>query len=454
MILQNTRILVIDDVYDEVKKLLLILNKNGLSFNYYRGDDLRELPNQPLRGVRLLFLDFVLGTEGQSDNNKISALMNVIKKTIPINNGPYIILAWTKHDIPQDNLLDLFKQKIMESVDIPTPTAIINLDKRECMNSLPGIGKKIKQEINDKQILEILLEWEAHAKTASREVVGALSDISKPQVTGEESYDQYSSDWNSRLERHIYWIAESALGKNIKPDKDLLMAAQFSFTELFRDYVETVIRNETKPFKHLTQKICSHRDNKYSPDEQAYMNSSFLLIRKGMPRRLQPGNMYKFTDVFERIKCERKDCYYNKTRLTKNEIVKEFFKGDLKTYPQKKMLIRQVVPILIEITPECDYTQKKWRNAKMILGVMWPKSLGENSAASEKLKLSDFLYRPVPIEYNDKIYCMTFNAHHLFNVSFKLFSAVQPILKARKEFLVDIQHWFSKHMSRPGKTEF
>lgn len=450
MLLQNARLLVIDDKPDEVESLLQMLNKNGLAYNYYKGDDQTQLPETPLKGVRLLFLDFVLGTDGQPDNTKISTLMNVLKKTVSVDNGPYIILAWTGHG----ELLDLFKQNIVQSRDIPTPMAIINLEKRECMNDLPKIERTIKQKMNDKQILEILLEWEAHAKGASCEVIKVLSDISKPDIRQAQSYDQYSSEWNSKLERHIYRIAESALGKNTKPGRDMLTAAQFSFTELFRDQIETGIRNETQPFRQLTRKIYSHKDNGYSPSEQAYMNTSFLLIKGGVGRKLEPGNIYKLTDVFEKIKCERKDCYYNKTRLTKQEIVKEFYKGDIKNYPRKKPLVRKVIPVLIEITPECDYSQQKWKNARMVMGVMWPESLEGGASPKEKLRSGEFIYSPIPVEYAGEIYHLTFNAHHLFNVSFKLFGSVTPMLKARKEFLVDIQHWFSRHMSRPGKTEF
>lgn len=90
----------------------------------------------------------------------------------------------------------------------------------------------------------------------------------------------------------------------------------------------------------------------------------------------------------------------------------------------------------------------------MVIGVLWPESLEGESSARKKLKSAGFIYESVPVEYNGEIYYLTFNAHHLFSVSFKLFTSVTPILKARKEFLVDIQHWFSRHMSRPGKTEF
>lgn len=455
MLIQNARVLVIDDIYDEVKRLLWTLNKNGLAFNYYKGDDHRELPHKPLKRVRFLFLDFVLGTDGQSDDNKIAALMNVIRKTVSVDNGPYIILAWTKHDTPQDNLFDLFKDKMIKSQGMPIPMAIINLEKRDCMNSLARIERNIRQKINDKQILEILLHWEAHAGSATGKVLKTLSDISKPEIKPGQSFDDYSSAWNAELERHIYWIAESSLGQNTRADRDMLIAAQISFTELFRDHIESVIKNETKPFRTLVRKIGLHKNRKYSANEKAHMNTSFLLISKDVDNKLQPGNIYKFDDVFERIKCERKDCYYNKIKLSRQQIVKEFFEGDLGKYPKNISLVKKAIPVLMEITPECDYAQRKWKNAKMVMGVLWPETLEGESSLNKKIKpKTGYISVPFSVKYKGEIYYLTFNAHHLFNVSFNIFNSVTPILKARKDLLVDIQHWFSGHISRPGKTEF
>jgi len=67
------------------------------------------------------FLDFVLGTDGQSDKNKISALMGVVKGIVARDNGPYVIFAWTKHNQPQDDLFGAFKKAIMNDKDFPSP---------------------------------------------------------------------------------------------------------------------------------------------------------------------------------------------------------------------------------------------------------------------------------------------------------------------------------------------
>jgi hypothetical protein len=73
MKLTDKKIVVIDDKRDEVEKLLKLLDKKGISYNYYFQDaNSDNLPDECLKNVRVIFLDFVLGTDGQSEKNKIS----------------------------------------------------------------------------------------------------------------------------------------------------------------------------------------------------------------------------------------------------------------------------------------------------------------------------------------------------------------------------------------------
>lgn len=448
--MSNSGVVVIDDVFDEVKNLLKILNKNGTALNYFSGTDLDELPSEPLKGVRLLFLDFVLGTVGQQDKTQISTLIGVVKRVLSSDNGPCIIVAWTQHP----ELLKSFKQEIMKDDNFPKPVVIVDMEKTECVNNAEKIDKKIKENFNDTHILELLLHWEHQGKEALRDVLKMLSDISKPSTTVGKSFDEYSSEWNSGLERHIYKIAETSLGKkNINADRQLLIAAQLALTNPFHDYIEAGIKRNTRELGRLTQNIIKHKHD-YSDEEKAHMNTSFLLITKDPDKEIQPGNIYKYSDVFEQMNCEKKDCYYNRIILSNEEIAQEFFSGKLAGYGDKEKLLRGVEPVLVEITPVCDYTQQDLKNAKLVLGILWPKDFGEQLSVNSKTHKPDYGYKSLLIKYNGEIYYLTFNARYIFNVSLHIFESIHPILKARKEFLVDIQHWFSRHISRPGKTEF
>lgn len=449
MIKRTAEVLVIDDRKDEVEPLLKVLNKNGVGLCYYKGTDYSELPETPIEGIRILFLDFALGTDGQSERNKISVLMGVVKKVVSHNNGPYVIFAWTKHDKPEDDLLSAFKKEIMRDTDFPKPVVIINLEKNRCMNNLSEIAKNLKKVFSDKNILEVLFQWENNARGALRDVIKILTDISKPAVEPSQSFDDYSNKWNSELEKHFCKIAEMTLGKkNVKKDPKVLIAAQLALTQPFHDCVEKRIWTNSGRLKNLTSKIVGHLSSRHNPEERAILNTSFLLNCHDLGKDLQPGNVYLLSKVYTNMKCSKKKCHLNKVHLSKNAITGEFFSGKIDEFPNKAALLKGIIPVVIEITPECDYVQNKWKCAKMILGVLWPPEYERN------IKDSLFVFKPLLISFRDKTYYLSFNAHHILTLPFSVFKDLSPVFSARKELIADIQHWFSSHISRPGKSEF
>ena len=450
MIQRNAEIVIIDDTPDEVASLLKLLNRNGIGYCYYTGIDLEELPETPIEGIRILFLDFVLGTDGQSDKNKISALMGVIKRVVAETNGPYVIFAWTKHDKPEDDLLGLFKTEIMKAAAFPKPVVLIDLEKNDCLGkSFSSVSRKLMQKFRDKNILEILFGWEMNASLAIRDVVKLLTEISRPSVQEGQSFDDYSGKWSSELERHFCKISQMALGKKLKAEKKVLIAAQLALTQPFHDCVEKRIWNNTGTYTKLIENIVAHTSGNYTVDERALMNTQFLLLSHDLGKDLKPGNIYSLRNVYGQIKCKEKKCYLNKSRFGRKEVVDGFFCGELDTFGQKNRLLKEAIPVLMEITPDCDFVQNKWKHAKLVLGIFWPSEFERQLEGKAK-----YISSPVHISFNEKTYILVFNANYLLNFSFPPFKKIQPILAARKELLVDVQHWFSSHISRPGKVEF
>ena len=94
---QSGRVVVIDDKSNEGFPLIKVLSKDKISVTYFTGRK-EELPEQPFLDVRLVFLDIVLeGAEGTDDKTKLSIATGVIKGIVHKDNGPFILVAWTKH---------------------------------------------------------------------------------------------------------------------------------------------------------------------------------------------------------------------------------------------------------------------------------------------------------------------------------------------------------------------
>jgi hypothetical protein len=455
MNLRETKVIVIDDKREDVVNLLKLLDKEGVPYNYYYEDaNIDNLPQNPLINVRLIFLDFVLGTDGQPIKTKLAALLNVLKRILHPNNGPYIILAWTVHNSAAlGDLITPFKSELLINTDIPKPVAIADLDKISVMQNLKQIDRKLKRTFDGGNIFEILLDWECNGRTALADVIKTLTDLSAQQMTKTAtSLDEYSTLLRKAAEKNMCRFASSLSGeKNLKPGKSILIDAQLPLGNIFQDHLETYIRKLKPKFRLLSRKIYGARNTpKYTAPEKAQMNTYFLLV-SDPDSSIKPGNIYKANSVLRKVDRSGKITLWKKDFYDKNMIKKS------KTVPDVDARIKElnkiIIPILIEVTPECDYTQKNWRGAKFIFGILWPPRFARDNR-DEYLQKADKIFPPLLIKYKGEVYFLTFHANYQIMLPLSAVRSIKPILRARKELLVDVQHWSATHASRPGKTEF
>jgi hypothetical protein len=455
MEISNTKIVVVDDRKEDVEKLLNLFNKKGIPCNYYFQDArMSNLPNKPLKNIRLLFLDFVLGSEGQREESKISILFSVLQRVIHKDNGPYVLLAWTLHNGNKNNdLITPFKLKLYGNTEIPKPIAIIDLDKISVMDNLHLINGKLEQTFNGSNVFEVLFDWESKGKIALADVLKTINDISIQNISVSPTcLEGFCSSLRKSIERNMYQFAVSISGKkNIHPDNGILIDAQLPLGGIFQDYLETYIMELTSNLKRLSKKIYAKKNPEFSDPERAQMNT-FFLLSKNPEAKIKPGNIYRTASIFKgvdpngRVKFQKKD-FYNKEKIS----------SDIKNNKPdvSKELGKRVIPILIEVTPECDYVQQNWRGARFIFGVLWPVKFSNNVNTEKYIKQAgEKIFHRIPVNYNHELYFLMFHSDYQCILPLSLVKFTKPILRARKELLTDIQHWSAMHASRPGKTEF
>src|SRR5260370_26201578 len=93
--LKTARVLIIDDNSEEIAPVLKALGQLGVGAVFCTGQP-DQLPNEPLYGVRLLFLDMDLGFGGDG-KQWIGQTIAVLNKVLPANDNPLMIVLWTKH---------------------------------------------------------------------------------------------------------------------------------------------------------------------------------------------------------------------------------------------------------------------------------------------------------------------------------------------------------------------
>ena len=110
---KNGSIVIIDDKINEAIPLMTALAKRGVAYIYYDGKP-RNYPEETLDSVRFVFLDMhldeVAGAAG-GNKNIVSSLIGGLDAVVGEDNGPYIIMVWSKHD--SQHMIE-FKQAVLE----------------------------------------------------------------------------------------------------------------------------------------------------------------------------------------------------------------------------------------------------------------------------------------------------------------------------------------------------
>jgi hypothetical protein len=380
----------------------------------------------------------------------------VLKRVIGPENGPYIIAAWTQSNGTGRNsdLVTPFKFELSNNPDIPKPVIIVDLDKIRVMQDLTMINSEITNAFDGKNIFEIIFDWESLGRVALADVIKTIYDISLQGIGGTGlSVNKHNSLLKKSAERNMHQFAVSVSGvKNLKPNKSILTDAQMPLVGILQDYLETLIKSSAPDLERLSKKIFKSRKPKYTVVQKAQMNTFFLLSNK-TEQSIRPGNIYLARTISNKIHNSSRIPFSKNAFLEKKKILSDITKSSI--FKQKiSDFKKRAVPILIEVTPECDYVQKKWKVGKLIFGMLYPCQFSDGSETEKYIKNAGRFFQKIPIKYNDSVYYFILHSDYQYTIPLPLIKSVMPIMRAKKELLSDIQHWLSFQFSRPGKTEF
>lgn len=183
-----------------------------------------------------------------------------------------------------------------------------------------------------------------------------------------------------------------------------------------------------------------------------------------------PGNVYLVEDDEENIYKEqlirdsinwiaikqKYDELYGKMDETP-EISKNKFR-----FAFKKQLIQKVKFVKLEITPLCDFVQKKSILSRIVFGFLCPQKTSmrindkniEFIIADKKKPLikqkTQFLYISPVFEYNNDLYFLVFDFRYFTSIPIEEIQNESPVFRLRKELFTDIQTKLASHINRPG----
>lgn len=283
---ENGSVVIVDENQDEAIPIIKALAKSGISTTYYTGIKENELPNQPSQIVRLVFLDLQL-IEGINDERQIAtSLIQILKKIISTDNGPYALVIWSKNYSKFGKSVEDEVKKTEHKI---APICIVNFNKRDCLEevkSYPVDIEEFTQEIIDPLIdlleveeidlikrkiaegVEDRVLYTYKAKNNAVEIIEAAIEEKLQQagmfylfviwenllrgsgsktVTAISSTIEATDLWERNMRNVIQRMAKARIGQNVAGKDIILKEALTTFTNSFAEDIESAIRSTVFP---------------------------------------------------------------------------------------------------------------------------------------------------------------------------------------------------------------
>jgi hypothetical protein len=411
----NGRVVVIDDkAKEQALPLLRALAQRGVASRFYTGKQ-GELPEKPLGGIRLIFLDLKL--EGMEFINDADDLANALKprldRIIGPDNGPYILIGWTEH--PR------YLQKLCASIN-PPPTLWLDMDKASCIRDgecdVELISKALDKKLRGLGAFKLLFLWEY---LVHESVFTTVNDFQL--LLGD------APDLNRALKRLLYGLAKANLEEQIrgKTTAEVIANALLTTNGPFLDRLETNI-GKLDNYDGFGRQFFRRAHPTEDATAKAKINAR-LHLTKDQATDSVPGNIY--------------DPWNKRLREVTDELIK-------KTLGHLQPAERQTASgCVLETSAFCDHAQNKWTSHRLLPGFFIPAQHKKKvrSAKTDALFISPAFVFEAP--YNEP-FLLVFHFGYLDSCTLRSLKNRKPLFRLRKDIVIDIQSQLARHVSRPG----
>jgi len=263
-------------------------------------------------------------------------------------------------------------------------------------------------------IFKVFINWENLIHEAASKTVNEVS-----------RFTEYDDNWNDEMKKIFYNLAKAWAGRMIENRENAgkIRSALYSFHQLFSDVFERELQRfeiEDAPLREVDIE-----------DDMVRGKINFrILMDNNIGEKIYPGNVYKE---------EISDA--------------EFIKGILNENREEvlNIIVENSIPIIAEVTPVCDFVQRKVKLNRLIKGVLIPDSVDNHTDIWRRIKKSAlFTYVSPVIHYDGKNYKMVLDFRYFTSFESDILRGMEVLFRIRKELLWDIQIKLSHHINRTG----
>lgn len=434
---------VIDDDKTEYRAILDALFHLGVASVHIRGKSEDHLPVEPLKGLRVIFVDLHLS--GHVGKAAAAHTAHIFTRVVAPETTPALVVIWSKHADDKEGLPDddeptveeLFKQYLLEAVpEYKTRLIFTRMAKHRTPPEewVSGLTNQIQEICGQYEGFDILWSWEALVRDAGIEVSKELT-----RIASQEAADSIESR-NSALKLLLKSLAHEQGGPSCVP----ATAQRHLATVLAQTLADNLEHcNAVDDLSRHGTWLCE-RDNTPSPSMRSEINALLLTAAPAnLPAVFVPGTVFRLTNS---------QYFHQLFGVSVDELTKRAYQGPPTKFEDwKKSCVPQ--PIIIEISPACDVQQKERRNALLIGGLILPAK-----ADPKKIESRDsFLQLPI---FSLRWPCSRFPKQDAFLVFCCRYKATLPCdeeprwlipwFRLRELPTASIRNWHSSHAARVG----
>ncbi len=460
----NGKVVIIDDQLTEAFPLMTLLSQEKVPFIYFQDEGGDDLPEQPLKNIRLVFLDLKL-IASERTKDIISAIVSRLTRILSEDNGPYMMVVWSTHksDYYADLLAEfdtkLKKYKPILIVTLPKSTYLRTEDGHKVLKdraSLTKINDVLKTKLSKKDSIYPFLFWENLVNNAAGDTTNTFTSF----------FEFDSKDWNKNTKNVLYKIAKAYSGKIIDktpPDeirqlKSALFTLNYSLIDGAENYISAIGELE-----ELKGKVI---ENSQANAEFSAVVNNRLLISDEKEKGLIPGNVY----ILDKKNLSTDKAGHYRTILNgsvNRHMLPTIFKKDMlqdlkgvkglerkkkhdkfvdKKFSEiKKDIFDRGEPVELHVSPVCDYAQNKLQLGRILPGILVKQEYREFIDTRHLFNYAS----PIFTISKDR-YFLLFDFRFLFSMTITQLNANEPEFRVKQQLLTDIQIQLSNHINRQG----
>lgn len=444
--MNKTRVLIVDDNEKEGFSIALALHNHGFSpwFVRYAQENFTNDTHGKHEGVWCFIMDIDLlgsGLANSDGNTAFAAVEGAIDYLLDDNNGPYVLVTWSRHD---DRAEELF-QHLRERLPIKKrPFILLRLEKESFLNSENSseLQTKLLQKLGEIPPLLVMMKWENAVRSSSCDITQMLFDaagVSEPEEI-----------WRENLRHILHSLAQSHAGKTLCPEN-----TQSSLYSVLGPLLEDRILaslNSDLPID-LSQSASSAGSNT-NGNWWREINSMLHLDSNPNPKD-GTGLVYEFPGTESGLPSPL-DGLGNRADFVRKYFLLEQNNG-LRYERGSGPAESDCVPIIVDVTPPCDHSQEKAGLRKFIGGIRVDLTIPQGRERECCLKKRpDYLKMTPEFHKNEgsvKPFSLVINARLAISLSDDeavLLRLGSPKFRVRSQLIGDIISWLSQYAARPG----